>query len=120
MKYVTLNPLESGNPCLSEVVALYESAFPAEERRPTDEWLAKNSSSDLFTINVLKSGSQYLGFITLWKFDTFVYVEHFAVSENQRGGGVGAAALSALSNALRSGWPDEAVSQLSEEMYQTG
>ena len=54
MKPIILTPLQPGNPCLSEVVSLYEKAFPLEERRPTDEWLTKNSSSNLFTINLLE------------------------------------------------------------------
>ena len=58
MKPIILTPLQSGNPCLSEVVSLYEKAFPLEERRPTDEWLEKNSSSDLLTINLLESDGQ--------------------------------------------------------------
>lgn len=84
MKPIILTPLQSGNPCLSEVVSLYEKAFPLEERRPTDEWLEKNSSSDLFTINLLESDGQTLGFITIWQFEDFAYVEHFAVDEKQR------------------------------------
>ena len=100
MKPIILTPLQSGNPCLSEVVSLYEKAFPLEERRPTDEWLEKNSSSDLFTINLLESDGQTLGFITIWQFEDFAYVEHFAVDEKQRGNGIGAAAISALRAAL--------------------
>lgn len=100
MKPIILTPLQSGNPCLSEVVSLYEKAFPLEERRPTDEWLEKNSSSDLFTINLLESDGQTLGFITIWQFEDFAYVEHFAVDEKQRGNGIGAATISALRAAL--------------------
>lgn len=100
MKPIILTPLQSGNPCLSEVVSLYEKAFPLEERRPTDEWLEKNSSLDLFTINLLESDGQPLGFITIWQFEDFAYVEHFAVDEKQRGNGIGAAAISALRAAL--------------------
>ena len=100
MKPIILTPLQSGNPCLSEVVSLYEKAFPLEERRPTDEWLEKNSSLDLFTINLLESDGQTLGFITIWQFEDFAYVEHFAVDEKQRGNGIGAAAISALRAAL--------------------
>lgn len=33
------------------------------------------------------------GFITYWTFDSFVYVEHFAVGEKVRGGGLGGKAL---------------------------
>ena len=32
---------------------------------------------------------QYVGFITYWTFDDFVYVEHFAIDSNTRGQGYG-------------------------------
>jgi RimJ/RimL family protein N-acetyltransferase len=36
---------------------------------------------------------KYIGFITGWEFDAFVYVEHFAIDETARNGGFGAVAM---------------------------
>lgn len=78
---------------------LYEEAFPIEERRPYadveqfEAFLAANAMSAL----ALKGETgAFLGFMTCWQFPEFIYVEHFAITGDMRGHGLGARMLSRL------------------------
>jgi RimJ/RimL family protein N-acetyltransferase len=46
-----------------------------------------------FNVYALLANDKYIGFITGWIFDAFVYVEHFAIDETVRNGGFGAVAM---------------------------
>lgn len=75
---------------------LYIDAFPPEERRPWEGIVnpASEAGPRLHIIS-LPDGTA-AGFVTVWIFDGFVYVEHLAVAPSARGGGIGAAVLSEL------------------------
>lgn len=75
--------------CWSAVVALYEAAFPPEERRPTEAWKELAGQSEQFRLLALADADRLTGFISYWDFEYFVYVEHFAVSPQVRGCGWG-------------------------------
>lgn len=86
----------------SNVLKLYNSAFPEDEKRlyadVTDFRKFACKRKGRFEILIAEDDAEnFLGFITYWKFDKFVYIEHFAVEEVSRGTGVGTALLSALS-----------------------
>ena len=49
--------------------------------------------NDLYTIYALYDGIKLKAFISVWEFDKFAYVEHFAVSPEYRNGGLGAKML---------------------------
>lgn len=67
------------------LVSLYESSFPIEERRAV---LLRDK------LHVIRAaGGEVCGFMTLWPFDGFTYIEHFAVFPEMRGRGVGSEAL---------------------------
>lgn len=78
---------------LSEAVALYEEAFPPEERRLVEEWTALMESNDLFKAAAIVDDKTFCGLLTSWTFPDFTYVEHFAVSSRLRGSGIGGRAL---------------------------
>lgn len=78
---------------LSAAETLYISSFPPEERRPWCEICSNAGSLMLFGLFV---GDVQAGFVTLWDFDDFVYIEHFAVDSSRRGTGIGAGALEAV------------------------
>lgn len=73
---------------------LYESAFPSDERRPTKEWLDLMDHEETFHVLYITNDSdEFLGFIAYWDFETFAYIEHFAVKPSSRGHGYGGTAL---------------------------
>ena len=94
MTSLALRPfLPSDKPFL---IDLYEHSFPEEERRPTRDWLAMPGRDAAFCLNVIEADGAAAGLLTVWQFREFAYVEHFAVSPEIRGGGLGARALQTL------------------------
>lgn len=81
---------------LAAARALYEGAFPPEERRPWQSIVEPLSEvGPRLHIISLADGSA-AGFVTVWLFDRFIYVEHLAVDPAVRGGGIGALTLAEL------------------------
>lgn len=79
---------------LDAVKSLYMASFPPEERREWSDIEEKIlKGDDCYAIYVINCNQSFSGFISRWKFDDFIYVEHFAVDERQRGRGVGTLAL---------------------------
>lgn len=77
--------------------ALYESAFPASERRC---WAvhAEALRDTLFHCLYLADDSGFVGLLTYWQLAEVVYVEHLAIVPELRGGGYGHAALELLTS----------------------
>lgn len=86
--------------------ALYEAAFPSEERRPTPQWLetlrrgaaawqAENATTSLPHATgttrpyAMEIAGELAGFFVIWPMERFVYGEHFAVRGDLRGHGLG-------------------------------
>ncbi len=67
---------------------LYESAFPLEERRP---WISilENNKNDDFDFFIIQDGGLFVGIISIWQFEEFNYIEHFAISKELRSKGFG-------------------------------
>lgn len=84
---------EVGDPLLSRVEHTYVSSFPSCERRDFPELKKLITPGSPFVVNVLLRDGEYVGFITAWDFGRFVYVEHFAIDESARNGGIGGKAL---------------------------
>lgn len=83
---------EVTDPLLIKIEKTYVDSFPPEERR--DFALIKDLIlTDVFTAYALLCDSQYVGFITIWQLDDFTYVEHFAIDESARNGGIGGKVL---------------------------
>lgn len=80
----------SSEPVVNQVEITYTDSFPVEERRPFPFIKELIDEKDLFRLYVIERDYQYAGFITLWFFDDFVYVEHFAIDPAARNGGIGA------------------------------
>ncbi len=76
------------------VYALMEHSFPAEERREREaQWDCRKNSS--FTTFLVKE-PELKGFITVYDFRDFCFVEHFAVNPAFRNQGLGSKMLTAL------------------------
>lgn len=73
-------------PGLEFVEKLYLESFPRNERRPILEMhqlIATEDRFSLFTIQNQKE--EQVGFISFWTFDSFIYLEHFAIDSKFRG-----------------------------------
>lgn len=78
------------------VYALMDESFPPDEHRPCGEQKAL-LDDEAYRILVLPApGGEVQGFFSLWEFDAFLYVEHFAVNPAFRNGGVGSKMLAEL------------------------
>lgn len=109
MASYTIVPLDPVRHALA-AVALYEAAFPPEERRPTPQWMdtvqrgaAAWQAEDKAKLSpglpgttrpyALELDGRLAGFFVVWPMGEFVYGEHFAVRSDLRGHGLGGALL---------------------------
>lgn len=81
--------IDTSSPYLAKVQSTYVSAFPKAERRDFYLFCELLEKQPAFHLFVILKANEYVGFITYWRFDTFVYVEHFAIDANFRNGGIG-------------------------------
>ncbi len=93
MTITTCSPRE-----LAACTALYEAAFPPEERRPTAAWqaLVKGGDTRFEALAIADAKGDPAGFITTWTLPSARYVEHFAIHSGLRGGGLGGRAFASL------------------------
>lgn len=87
----TMRPAGEGD--FPQVFALMEKAFPPSEHRSRtgQQRLFQNPA---YSYRILEDETgMFLGFLAVWKFETFRFAEHFAVNENARGHGIGGQAL---------------------------
>ena len=76
--------------------ALLEESFPTDEYRPYAEQKAL-FDNPLYTVCVVRDDAgDLLAAIALWRFESFWYVEHFAVAPAARNKGLGSRFLTAL------------------------
>lgn len=80
-----------------ELRPIYEEAFPRDERR---EWnqLLELISNPKFSLKAVYSENKLIGFISQWNLDKFCFIEHFAISENERGKGFGSMVIKQIQN----------------------
>ena len=72
---------------------LYKSAFPSEQRRSMGELEHEIMTSKRFHSCALLAKNEFVGFFNYWQFDTFYFVEHFAIKPELRGKKIGSKAL---------------------------
>lgn len=85
---------------LEFVERLYIESFPLNERRSVlkmHRLIDENEKFDVFLL-VEEYSDIRIGFITTWTFDSFIYIEHFAINPEMRNGGYGAKSMNALIN----------------------
>lgn len=91
---IVCRPLtDAGDALLEQVKHTYEASFPANERRDFALLRELVKENPYFRMYALLRGETYVGFLTAWRFETFVYIEHFAIDEAARCGGIGAEAM---------------------------
>ncbi len=69
-----------------------ENAFPYEERRDFDDYKIYFKNPHFAPFEII-DGENAVGFINLWVFEFFIYVEHIAIDPQKRGGGYGSKAI---------------------------
>lgn len=76
-----------------DFLRVYNMSFPADERRPYTDALHLDTFIKMkggkFHGLAARDGEVFLGFLTYWTFEKYVYVEHFAVDFPHRGKNVG-------------------------------
>lgn len=79
------------------VYSIMEKSFPDNERRPYNQQKKLLERKD-YSIYVIENdaGSGIKAFITVYEFETFVFVEHFAVDSRYRSQGLGSLILKEL------------------------
>lgn len=82
----------------SIIEKLYYSSFPEDERRPWDEELSllRSESAPMRLLSIVTLTGRFIGFMTVWCFEKFYYLEHFAIMPESRGRGYGSKSLALL------------------------
>lgn len=75
--------------------SLMEKSFPTDEYRSRAEQQALFADSD-YAVYGMKDGTAIKAFISTWRFDDFVFIEHFAVNPDFRNNGIGGKMLKDL------------------------
>lgn len=78
---------------LDKVEQTYNDSFPEAERRDFSLVRKLAEEESRFDVYVLTREDVYVGFMTAWRFDSFTYIEHFAIDESARNGGIGAESM---------------------------
>ena len=79
---------------------LMEQSFPACERRTKAEHFAEFDRPQFRSLCYCPEG-KIVGFMNYWEMEDFLYLEHFAVSPELRGKGIGAALAEELKKIAR-------------------
>lgn len=84
-----------------QIFAIMEASFPTDEYRTYDAQRALLDNPQ-YTIYVLpdSSSKSIMAFITVWQFEDFAYIEHFAVNPSYRNGGLGSNILHEINDLL--------------------
>ncbi len=90
--------LSADDPHFAECWALYEAAFPVEERRTLacQRVAMEEQGSGAFHCLRLEQGGTFAGIAFCWQAPQFLYVEHLAIAPQRRGQGLGHLALAEL------------------------
>ncbi len=78
-----------------EIYKKLENAFPYEERRDFADYKIYFRNEHFAPFEII-DGESDVGFINLWVFKSFVYIEHIAIDPNIRGGGYGTKAINLI------------------------
>ena len=86
MEFKKLNGADSAG--FREAWAIYESSFPPNEKRPLSGQMRIFGDRRYRFFTAYEKG-RLVGILTSWRLERFIFIEHFAVSENLRGQGLG-------------------------------
>ena len=81
--------ITSVSPLYKQVESLLITAFPETERRDLELQRQYADHNPKFKVYAVYEADVFVGFFTLWTFQSFSYVEHLAVSPSLRNKGYG-------------------------------
>lgn len=93
---IQMKRIDARDEGIAFVRALYESAFPEDERREWSSLLSLCDACSAFELRVVCDDDRRVGFITVWQWADWRYIEHFAIDASCRGKGAGADVLRAF------------------------
>lgn len=73
--------------------SVYATSFPIFEQRTVAQQDEAFADSRYQLIAYTDNNQEFVGFIACWKFDTYYYIEHFAIAAARRGKGEGSQIL---------------------------
>jgi len=76
--------INTQHPSYSWMEQIWESSFPPEERRATDEQRKKSNETPIFHTDLIHHNQQPIGLIYWWELERFRYIEHFAIAPQHR------------------------------------
>lgn len=91
MHFHPINSCE--HPLYQSFHKLYCTSFPIFEQRTVPQQAAAFQHK-AYKLSAFTENNLFIGFIAYWEFDTYLYVEHFAISSELRGKGYGSKLLS--------------------------
>jgi ribosomal protein S18 acetylase RimI-like enzyme len=99
---VTIELFELKREDFKKVYTLMERSFPPEEVRSYENGITILSDPNYRILISKNEAGEILGFIAEWDLGTSIFVEHFAVDQTLRGGGIGSGMMAAyLSQATK-------------------
>ena len=75
---------------------LMQIAFPEQERRNKEEQRLYTDTNKRFHCCAITNNEKFIGLITHWDFEEFLYIEHFAIVPSLRNNGYGKEVLGIL------------------------
>ena len=94
---LTIRHITTASEHYTFVEKLLETAFPQEERRDKKLQREYTDQKPKFRCNLIHTSyGQPVGLINYWDFDDFIYIEHFAIDQEERRQGYGSEALTKL------------------------
>ncbi|MBQ0088093.1 MAG: GNAT family N-acetyltransferase [Prevotellaceae bacterium] len=86
----------STDPLLKDVLSLYESAFPKDERTSNEQFLAMIDKCPEMSFYAISEHGELDGMAVIWDLGICRYLLYLAVKEDKRNGGLGTEALRQL------------------------
>lgn len=90
-----LNKITSqASPYWDSLACVYHASFPIDEQRPITDITRLIEEDERFVAYVITDErGGFVGLLTTWHFDDFIYIEHFAIEPTLRSKGYGAKTL---------------------------
>lgn len=89
---ITFKIDNSKHPFYNSFKELYAKSFPIfEQRTDVKQQIAFNNIN--YRLSGFSDNDLFIGFISYWEFDSYIYIEHFAINDELRGRGFGSQVL---------------------------
>jgi hypothetical protein len=97
---ITFSLLNTQSEYWDAFVTLYLESFPPDERREVDELINIQGVKN-YSLNQITFNGQFIGFIEVWLFNEFAFLEHIAIITKEQQKGYGSEALILLLKKLK-------------------